>query len=343
MKSVRPQLLLLFFVLLLTPARSWAQASASDRALATELFQRGRAALVDQSYEQACPLLEESQRLDPAGGTLLNLALCHEQIGRTATAWSEFLDALSLARRDNREDRMQYAREHIAALEQRLSRLVVQIALDPALPGLQVERDGTPLGRSVWGVAMPVDPGTHTIQVSATGYEQLTQMVQVKDGADVATVTIAQLTPLAASVAPVESVPSIETPPVASELSAPAKPLTKAEAPEKKSRRKLSTLRRVSLALLGLSLASGVAATVTGVKAIQLRHKAENRCMSGFCSDRARTLNERAMSYADASTGLTVLSGAVGIAGVVLWFAPHSSPNHPALPSGASLMVRGSF
>jgi len=50
-------------------------------------------------YAAACPKLEESQRLDPALGTLLNLADCREQEGNVATAWSLFRDAESLARR----------------------------------------------------------------------------------------------------------------------------------------------------------------------------------------------------------------------------------------------------
>lgn len=333
--------LLLLLVVLLTHVTAFAQTGPADRALATELFQRGRTALIAQTYAEACPLLEESQRLDPAGGTLLNLALCHEQVGRTATAWSEFLEALSLARRDGREDRMEYAREHIAALEQRLSRLVVQIALDPGLPGLRVERDGTPLGRSVWSVAMPVDPGTHTVLVSATGYQLLTQSVQVKDGADLVTVTVAELTPEAVPEAP----PAAIAEPVAEPPPAPVAPVAPVVVRKEPAGwfASLSRPRRAGLALFGLSAATAIAATVTGVRAISLRGDAEDGCNDGFCSRGARSTNREAMRYADVSTALTVASAVMGAGGLVLWLLPQPGRAGHTPPVSAGLMWRGSF
>src|SRR5262245_53666848 len=92
---------------------------------------------------EACPKLEESQRLDPAGGTLLHLAICLEESGKTATAWSLFNSALSAAVRDRRIDRQKVAQEHLALLEPRLSKLVLEV--DPAardLAELRVTRDG---------------------------------------------------------------------------------------------------------------------------------------------------------------------------------------------------------
>src|SRR5262245_18728599 len=62
-------------------------ARADDSAAAQALFDQGRKLMESERWAEACPKLEESQRLDPAGGTLLHLALCREHEGRIATAW----------------------------------------------------------------------------------------------------------------------------------------------------------------------------------------------------------------------------------------------------------------
>src|SRR5258708_37292521 len=62
----------------------------NDPVAARTLFDEGRKLLADGKYDAACPKLEESQRLDPGMGTLVNLAECWEHIGRTALAWARF-------------------------------------------------------------------------------------------------------------------------------------------------------------------------------------------------------------------------------------------------------------
>jgi hypothetical protein len=120
-----------------------------------------------RNFAAACPKLEESQRLDPGGGTVLNLALCHEQEGRAATAWAEFIEALGIAKRDHRAARIQFAEEHIRALEPTLSRMTLVVPAGTDEPDLELRRDGALVGRAAWGMAFPVDPGEHTVEASA--------------------------------------------------------------------------------------------------------------------------------------------------------------------------------
>src|SRR4051812_44477010 len=116
--------------------------------------------LVDQGdFAAACPKFQASYELDPGGGTLLNLADCHEHAGHTALAWSTFKDAAVIAERDGRSERVAYARQHIAELEARLVYLRVAVSPEARVAELSVRVDGVPLAEAAWDSALPVDPG----------------------------------------------------------------------------------------------------------------------------------------------------------------------------------------
>src|SRR5262245_29948991 len=103
---------------------------AQNRAAAEALFQAGRAALAKGDYATACEKFAESQPLDPAVGTLFNLAECNDKLGKLATAWQLFNQvADTLADNDPRKN---VARERSRQLESRLPKLVLR--LDPTSP-----------------------------------------------------------------------------------------------------------------------------------------------------------------------------------------------------------------
>src|SRR5439155_3292101 len=104
-----------------------AQEPTAEVALAEMLYREGRALVVEGKVREACPKFAESYRLDAATGTLLNLASCHEAEGKLASAWLEYSEALNLARRDRRDDRIRFAQEHLSAIEPKLSRLTVVV------------------------------------------------------------------------------------------------------------------------------------------------------------------------------------------------------------------------
>jgi hypothetical protein len=131
-------------------------------------------------YAEACAKLSESYRLDPAPGTLLNLAVCNEKVGKTASAWGEFRDSLAEARRMNRPDREKLASEHIAALEPELSYLAISVS--PAvrsIRGLEISRNGIPLTSAAWETDLPVDPGEVEVVEKAPLYKPKTLRVTV--------------------------------------------------------------------------------------------------------------------------------------------------------------------
>lgn len=139
----------------------------SEQMLAQSLFEEGLSLMGQKRYAEACPKLAESQRLDPGGGTLLNLALCHELEGRLATAFTDLQAALSQARKDNRQDRIEIATAHLTAIADRIPRLTLRVVREE--PGIEVFLDGTLVRKPGWNVAISVDPGSHVVDARAPG------------------------------------------------------------------------------------------------------------------------------------------------------------------------------
>jgi hypothetical protein len=149
---------------LATPQVAWAQ---STQAIAEKLFLDGRSLMTAGHVHEACEKFADSQKADPALGTLMHLALCHEKDGRSATAWSEFTDAAEQAKNAGQHDREQFARGHVATLEKRLQKVVIEV--QPAVRGLSVTLDEQPLPSGVVGSEIPLDPGDHDLEVTAPG------------------------------------------------------------------------------------------------------------------------------------------------------------------------------
>jgi hypothetical protein len=64
--------------LLLQTLSAAGQTGASDKAAAEALFDQGVRLMKQNSFAEACPKLEESDRIDPAVGTLLYLGECYD-------------------------------------------------------------------------------------------------------------------------------------------------------------------------------------------------------------------------------------------------------------------------
>ena len=70
-------------------ARADALPVGDTRAQADDEFNEGKRLMDAGDTAAACAKFAHSQELDPKLGRLLNLAFCHEQQGKTASAWSE--------------------------------------------------------------------------------------------------------------------------------------------------------------------------------------------------------------------------------------------------------------
>ncbi len=154
---------------LCAPGTARAEASSAEKATAEALYDEGTRLMGSAHYETACPKFAESQRIDPGIGTMMWLADCYGRIGRTASAWTLFREAASLA--DARGDpRAKLARQQALAIEPRLSKLVLVVPT-PAPDGLVITRDGAAISSVAWGIELPIDVGEHTVSARAPGRE----------------------------------------------------------------------------------------------------------------------------------------------------------------------------
>ncbi len=285
--------------LLLTSAPALAQ-EGDVKALAESLFQQGRTLMNAEQYAEACPKLAESQRLDPAGGTIVALGMCYEKQGKTASAWAAFKEGLSAARKSNNSARMQFCEAEIAKLEAILSTLNVIVPPEARVPGLRVERDGVQLAEAAWGFPVAVDPGPHTLVASAPGYQRVQLTVEV--GASRASETI--------SVPILPRDPQVQAAPFAG-----PGPGTSVSSREPGS---LSGQTKVGLVVGGVGVAASVAGLVVGGLALGKRSESDDKCGGDLAVCPAGSAGEEAVSLNDDAQSLATVSDILVFAGLGL-------------------------
>jgi hypothetical protein len=144
------------------------------------LFFTARGLMEAGRVAQACQKFAESYRLDPAAGTLLNLAVCHEKEGRIASAWGEFRQAIAEARKANRPDREELAQREVSKLQPDLPFVTISVPGPTRVPGLTIARNGVPLNDAAWDTELPVDPGTNVITATAPKYKPQEKRVVIE-------------------------------------------------------------------------------------------------------------------------------------------------------------------
>ena len=134
---------------------------------AKTLFDQGQKQMEEKNYAAACASFKASNEQVARVGTLLNLADCYEKAGKLASAWGAYFDAINLGRRQGRPEYEEFAQKKKDELEPKLLKLSILVPLDVRVDGMTVKRDGAVVEPAAWGVPIAVDPGTHTVDVTA--------------------------------------------------------------------------------------------------------------------------------------------------------------------------------
>jgi hypothetical protein len=314
-----------------SPAR--ADSSLADKAAAQSLFDEGRKLMTEGKFAQACPKLAESQKLDPGVGTEFHLADCYEHLGQTASAWAGFLEAASSAKSMGQGDREKVARDRAAALAPRLSKLTIVSPGAEKTAGLEIKRDGAVVGHALWGTAIPVDPGPHTLEATAPGKKPWQGTVQV-DGEK-------------ASV--VGTIPALDDAPPGSASTASSSAATVgADASSSGGRRTLG------LVIGGVGVVGVGVGTVFALKAKSKYNDSLNDCHpddKNVCNTGGLTVRDQARSAGNVATVVMGVGGAALVAGAVLFLtAPSSSTEAPRVsvvpsvsPGSGGVVVVGRY
>lgn len=305
------------------------------RAVAQALFDEAQKLIAANNYSLACIKLEEVVRLQPGKiGAVLALARCYEGEGKIASAWSRYKNVADASKVAG-DARGAEAEKKIVELEKRLPRLTIVIRETVgALPGLSVKRDDVDVTAAQWGVAIPMDPGEHRIEVTAPGRKPWTQDATVSDG-KATTIEVPELdsdspappitaAPTAApkptvTVAPTASLGPRETPSNGLILGLPGKTW--------------------GLVVGGVGVAGLIVGGVAGGLALGQHDALAKACPNGTCPASKKGDLDAYEATGTASTVGFVAGGVLAAAGAALWiFYPPAKP-----PSAAGVTPYATF
>ena len=280
---------------------AWSGAAlARDSAAGEALYRAAKESAKKGDWEKACAQFAESQRLDPAPGTLVNLADCEEHRGLVTSAWTHFTEVESQFKPG--DARGPYAREHAAQLEKRIPRLTIRLQAG-APSSARVFRDDEELKAASLGVPLPVDPGKHVVIVKVGTAEARFPVTAVESlNTEVLAIAPVETTAQAAKPEPVAVVPvkPIEPPP---------------RQPDKAAGGDTRTVGWILVGAGGVGVALGA---VTGVVALSNASTVKTACGPDYltCDKASVDAASTGKTMATVSTISFIAGGALAAAGL---------------------------
>ncbi len=159
-------------------ARIAAAAAPSQAELnaARELFIAAEKDEDAQRWNDALVKLERVAQVKLTSGVRYHTALCEEHLGHLVAALSDYEAAAEQAHAENATDVLRLVDRRIADSTERTPQVVVVVV--PSVPDAILLLDGQPIAA---GAAIRVDPGTHTIDASASDRQASATTVTVQE------------------------------------------------------------------------------------------------------------------------------------------------------------------
>jgi len=242
----------------------------------------------------------ESLKLDPAVGTLLNLAACEEKQGKLASALAHFTNAKAQLPAD--DFRVGFTTERITSLSARVAKIIIKLTA-ASMADARITKDGAVLAQTQIDSPLVVDPGApHVFVYEAPGLEPNRVEVTLKEGE---TQTI-ELGPRRAKPAPRPD-ETIVPPPAAAAS-------------------EMSPRRTWAWVTGGAALAGIATGTITGIMTISAANTYKDNCdPSGECEPAGLDAAERGRTLRVVSPVAFAVGIAFGIASTYLFVTSSSS------------------
>jgi hypothetical protein len=300
-----------------------ADAAATRASDAERLFREGRTAMEAGDLVHACPKFAESEKLDPAPGTLLSLADCEERARSFVRAREHY--QLAASGFPKKDPRRAFATGRAQAVEKRVAHVTLRLSGD-APADASVRLGETVVPRSDLGTSTAIDPGDVQVKVSAPGRKDNAFIVTFAEG---------------------------ETKDVACELGAPETARAEAStatapvpspADDRVSASSSDPRLTVSYVLLGLGAASLIVGGVSGVLAAGKAGTVKDHCDASSACDQEGVDAASAGRFLAPLSTVTLIAGAV-LAGAGAYFFFASAKGHKAPPTALlqALQLRGTF
>lgn len=294
-------------------------ALAQDKeADAERLFREGQKLLEERRYGEACPKFEAAYKKDGQLGTLLNLAFCHKEQGATWYAWLEFREAELKAAELGRNDRREFAHQHVAELEKQLPKVVLDNPRSMPLTEVLVEDRRVPGAEK--GTVFAAESGQRKLTFRATGKKQATALVTLTKGDRPQHVAVPEMEEAPPEPEPVKPAPASE-------------PASDALKPAPESSHASNTQRTLGFVALGVGGAALAAGAITGVMTL-----------SSACAGTSDGCTASAKDSADTTAMISNVSFAVAgvgiVSGLVLLLTAPSSASGSTETSRASIEPR---
>ncbi len=184
-----PLTCILAMVLGIAPAG--ADPISTEIVLARALFAEARAAEDAKDWRLAAAKLREAIAIKETGGLRFHLAYCEEQQGLLVEALVDYERSDDLTIGSSEEFRKQLPAKR-ESLRRRIPTITLLVPPEPAVMSLTV--DGHAMPPAVLGKPIPLNPGRHTLVLSAPEYTPFTSQISL--GETDAVVANAILTPL---------------------------------------------------------------------------------------------------------------------------------------------------